>query len=306
MKLAKFFILLSILGIISGINVVSKSKRNESIAEPLVEPAKPPFETFVAGAGIIEANTENINIATQISGVVTEIPVTVGQEIKAGDPLFTIDNSQILAEIEVKNAEVNVAKAEVEESRQQLTLLQKVLDKRAVSAEEYTKRLYALKVQEAKLKFAESAVASLNTELQRHTVRSPIDGTVLQVKIKIGEFAGPQSSGQSQTNSTNSLMIVGNIKPMNVRVDIDENDAWKINGLEKNNKKIAKGYLRGNPQYSFDLELVRIEPYVVPKKSLTGESAERVDTRVMQVVFQLQENHQKLSVGQLVDVFISI
>jgi hypothetical protein len=49
---------------------------------------------------------------------------------------------------------------------------------------------------------------------------------------------------------------------------------------------------------------VRFEPFVVPKKSLTGDSTERVDTRVLQVIYRIEDNKLPLFVGQQMDVFI--
>jgi hypothetical protein len=49
---------------------------------------------------------------------------------------------------------------------------------------------------------------------------------------------------------------------------------------------------------------VRVEPYVVPKRSLTGESTERVDTRVLQVLYRFDPAAMKVYVGQQVDVFV--
>jgi HlyD family secretion protein len=62
--------------------------------------------------------------------------------------------------------------------------------------------------------------------------------------------------------------------------------------------------LRGDPSQGFDLECVRVEPYVIPKKSLTGDNTERVDTRVLQVIYAVKGAKQSLFVGQQVDVFI--
>ncbi len=66
----------------------------------------------------------------------------------------------------------------------------------------------------------------------------------------------------------------------------------------------AQAMVRGNPQVSFPLRFVRIEPYVVPKKSLTGDNTERVDTRVLQVIYAITPAEQPDYVGQQLDVFI--
>ncbi|HWC89944.1 MAG TPA: hypothetical protein VG433_09820, partial [Pirellulales bacterium] len=67
----------------------------------------------------------------------------------------------------------------------------------------------------------------------------------------------------------------------------------------------AKAALRGSPQEVYPLKFVRVEPYVVPKKSLTGDNTERVDTRVLQVIYSVDTRGKRLYVGQQLDVFIS-
>jgi len=49
---------------------------------------------------------------------------------------------------------------------------------------------------------------------------------------------------------------------------------------------------------------VRFEPYVIPKKSLTGDSTERVDTRVLQVIYSIRDGGPSVYVGQQMDVYI--
>ncbi|MBN8526616.1 MAG: HlyD family efflux transporter periplasmic adaptor subunit, partial [Planctomycetes bacterium] len=139
---------------------------------------------------------------------------------------------------------------------------------------------------------AAAARDAARTEVERLTIRAPIDATVLQVKAKPGAFA---PAGQ-----TTSLMVLGCTTPLHVRVDIDENDAWRMRA-----GATAEGCVRGNPSLRAPLRFVRIEPYVVPKKSLTNDPTERVDTRVLQAVFALDPAALPVYVGQQLDVFIA-
>jgi hypothetical protein len=66
----------------------------------------------------------------------------------------------------------------------------------------------------------------------------------------------------------------------------------------------ARAMLRGDPSQEFALRFVRVEPYVIPKKSLTGDNSERVDTRVLQVIYAVQGAKGPLYVGQQLDVYI--
>jgi HlyD family secretion protein len=122
-------------------------------------------------------------------------------------------------------------------------------------------------------------------------VRAPVDGDVLQVNVRQGEYVG--------TPHTQALVVLGNIHRLHVRIDIDEHDIPRFRpGLP------AKASLRGHPEAAYPLNFVRVEPYVIPKKSLTGDNSERVDTRVLQVIYSLDISDKPIYVGQQLDVFI--
>jgi hypothetical protein len=93
--------------------------------------------------------------------------------------------------------------------------------------------------------------------------------------------------------------VLGSLDELLVRIDIDENEAWRV---EKGARATAS--LRGNSSRRADLVFVRIEPYVIPKRSLTGLSTERVDTRVLQVIYSMRADALNAFPGQQVDVFI--
>jgi hypothetical protein len=88
---------------------------------------------------------------------------------------------------------------------------------------------------------------------------------------------------------------------VNVRVDIDEHDIPRFKP-----GAAAMASFRGAPDKKFPLDFVRVEPYVIPKKSLTGDNTERVDTRVLQVIYSLKTEGKPIYVGQQLDVFIDV
>jgi HlyD family secretion protein len=63
-------------------------------------------------------------------------------------------------------------------------------------------------------------------------------------------------------------------------------------------------FVRVNRALETPVQFVRFEPYVVPKRSLTGDTTERVDTRVLQVLYQFHPGDLPVYVGQQMDVFI--
>ena len=95
------------------------------------------------------------------------------------------------------------------------------------------------------------------------------------------------------------LIVLGKLDPLHVRVDIDEADVGRYQSSAR-----AFASLRGQAQTRIPLTFVRIEPYVVPKRSLSGATGERVDTRVLRVIYALPLNTKHAYPGQQVDVFI--
>lgn len=278
----------------------------EPVSQPVAEPAQAPFKTYIAGAGIIEARSDNIAIGASLPGVVDKVLVKVGDKVKTGDALFRLDQRELAAEIEVRRAGEARARAGVAEAEAALTdvktlldLAEAVSDKRAISVEELDRRRNAVAIAGAKVASARAQVASaqadiraVQTNLERLTVRAPVNSEILQVNVRPGEYAATGVLAKP-------LVLLGDLERLHVRVDIDENDAWRF---RPNSGAVAA--LRGNREFRAKLSFVRVEPYVVPKRSLTGDSTERVDTRVLQAIYSFDRAELPAYVGQQMDVFV--
>ena len=298
---------------------------------------------MIAGAGLIEARTENIKVGSPLPGVVIEVLVDVGDQVRSGEPLFRLDDRQILAELHVRKAQlasaqatlaqieelprpeeippsearVRRAEADVVAQRDLLERREKLFVHRAVPEEEVIQRRQSLtsateallqaKAEDQLLKAGSwkhdkvlarvdverqrTLVEQYRTELDRLTIRAPVDGQVLKVDVRLGEYVG--------TPPGQPLMVLGDLSHMHVRVDIDEHD---IPRFRQGIPGVAS--VRGNATKQIPLRFVRVEPYVQPKMSLTGSSVELVDTRVLQVIYALEPGTEGVYVGQQVDVFL--
>ena len=298
--------LLAVAGVVAVFLVAGRNDQAVSPPQVVAPPAVPNFPAYIAGAGIIEASTRNIAISTPVGGVVAAIYVQVGSAVKAGEPLFRLDDRDLLAQLATRRTALQAAKAKVAEAeavlgdvRVQLRLAESITDRRAISIEDLSKRRFAVQLADARLKTAQADVANAQAQVQetetnsdRLTVRAPVDGEILQVNVRLGEYA---PTGVLDT----PLMVMGAVNCLNVRVDIDENDAWRFR-----KGSAARAYLRGNRDLAVDLRFEYVEPYVIPKKSLTGGSTERVDTRVLQVVYSFPSGAIPAYIGQQVDVFV--
>jgi multidrug resistance efflux pump len=278
--------------------------------------------------------------------VVVEVLVKVGDEVAPGKPLFRLDDRDLRGDLEVKKAAlaqsrselvrleaeprpekipvlaatVDGARALVARETDALKRVEETVARKVATEQELIERREALAaaqatlarsqadldlleagswqydrdVAKAALSRAEAEVAKIEVELDRLIVRALVTGRVLQVNVRPGEFVG--------TPANQPLVILGNTDKLHVRVDIDEYDIPRFHaGLP------AMAVPRGNLQEKYPLEFVRVEPFVVPKKSLTGDTTERVDTRVLQVIYQFDPaGKPPLFVGQQVEVFIDV
>lgn len=146
---------------------------------------------------------------------------------------------------------------------------------------------------------AEASVDWVNTELDRLIVRSPADGVVLRVDIREGEFVAGDNA--LAATGPRQPVVLARSGPLQVRVQVDEEDASRVVP-----GAVAEGFVRGRERVRVELRFLRIEPRVVPKTSLTGGTTERVDTRVLYVVYEMAATPTRIYPGQKLDVFIDV
>jgi HlyD family secretion protein len=291
----------------AGHSVISSQPKHEP-SDPPAMPPRSRFEKTVAAIGLVEPSSEIISIGSHRSGVVVEVYVSLWDQVKKDQPLIKLDTRDLEAELAVSKAQleeaesqVQVAEAERAQAQRSFDYAAKLRDSRAISEEEITQRLTGLEITAARIKqtkaaqnLAQARIQLAETEIQRSTVRAPMAATVLQLKIRVGEFV-------SAAAASTAWLTLGETQTLHLRADVDEHEAWRIKSQAE-----ATAHVRGNADLKSQLSFVRFEPLVIPKKSLTGDATERVDTRVLQVIYRLQNpTPAALFVGQQMDVFIA-
>lgn len=284
--------ILALIGLLLAVTMVLIGNRQPPVSRPAAQSPKAPFASYVAGAGIIEASTGNILVGTPVPGIVVELYVSTGSQVNAGDKLFKIDDREQQAQRLLATAKIKEIAVRLAQARSQFELANSVSDKRAISVEELNHRRFAVKLAEAEQVSSQAQVKQIQMDIDRHTVRAPIRGRILQNRMRLGEFVQGGAPGAAS-------MLIGNDDRLFVRADIDENDAWRVQPGAR-----AAAFVRGNPTLHTALKFERVDPYVLPKKSLTGDSTERVDTRALQVIYSFDHTALPVYVGQQVDVFI--
>ena len=263
----------------------------------------------VSGAGVVEPSSELIEVGAQRAGVVTSMLVQAGDRVSKGQLLFTIDDRDAQARLREARAAAQLARERIDSARVEVASAQRLLnlytsveDPRAVAEQQVIDRrsqrdqaAARLEVARAEYEQAQAQVASAQTTAGLHQVRAPRSATVLQVRTRSGEYA---TAGPGPGNS-DPLMVLGETVPLHVRIDVDESE---IDRAALGVPAVISP--RGNAGRRVRATFVRAEPLVVPKRSLTNEASERVDVRVLQLVYALPQEVAGFFVGQQVDAFI--
>jgi len=277
----------------------------------------------VAGTGLIEPSSGSIELASALGGIVRSVLVAPGAPVRKGQLLVQLDDRDAVAEVAVRIAalattqrQAELALAELQDKQALLALYESVVDPRALSREELLRRQGAATQAQVRLRLAQAqqaeASATLNAARVRadhFALRSPMDATVLEVKARPGQYAAAAATGQP----SQALLTMGRTSPLHVRVDIDEADISRL-GLKDGASGTAAARVfgltvtvspRGAAGVSVQGDLVRFEPLVTPKRSLNNAADERVDTRVLQLIFKLPPGTDGFFVGQQVDAYVT-
>jgi HlyD family secretion protein len=349
---------LSILGVLAAVVAAYLFGRERKTQPPVFPPASSPYESAIYANGIIESDQSsgsNINIYPEVSGPITNVFVHEGQEVSAGTPLLTIDESiqkatteqlrlqseaalallnELKAEpraetLAIAEAQVGLAESNLKAASDQYdkdrasydidpkSISKDVLDtandavKQADSALDVARKQYELTKagawsydianQEKQYVALQQAYEAANALLVKFSIKAPIDGVVLSVYAAVGSYVSSQGAFDPYTQAFDQVVIMGPPQEyMAVRAYVDE---ILISRLPSKWHIRAQMSITGS-NVKVPLEFVRVQPYVSPKIELSDERQERVDLRVLPVIFRFQKQDLAVYPGQLVDVYI--
>ncbi|WP_250441694.1 biotin/lipoyl-binding protein [Caballeronia sp. AZ1_KS37] len=150
------------------------------------------------------------------------------------------------------------------------------------------------------LRRAQAAAAAL---LDKYTLRATADGVVLSINAARGAYVSPHGVYETYTQGQAPVIVLGSgLQRLAVRCYVDE---ILIHRLPDLHRLKARMFVRGT-RIEAPLEFMRVQPYVSPKIQLSDQRTERVDVRVLPVVFRIaQPDGVRLYPGQMVDVYIA-
>lgn len=291
--------IIALAGVAFSIFMIQFSGRKPPVSQVLFPPPTSPYAHYLAGDGIIESAYRNIPLGTSFDEIVTDVYVRVGDMVKKGQPLFKLDTRELEARLITALEEQQLAETDYHNQRIQFSFFERLKKKSAVSQQAYQAALYNKRLAKNRLKNAYAAVHVIKTNLDRCITTAPVDGEILQVNVRVGQSVNRVGQSIEGEGSGSSTIIFGDTSVYHLRIDINEEDAWRfIKGAK------ATAFMRGNADIAIPLEFVYVEPYMIPKRSLSGSARERVDTRVLQVVYKFSRDHHPVFIGQQLDVYL--
>ena len=303
----KVIFIAAIIGLLIGIVSAYIFGIEKKPQPPAFSPASNPYTKGIYANGMIESyqtNGANVNIYPEVPGTIAQIFVAEGATIKKGAPLLLIDDSVQRATVAQQKSQVALASANFKSSQDQLDKLRKSseLEPKSVSKNDLDNAGNAVNVAKATIEVAQKQYELAQTLLSKYTVKAPIDGSILSVNAAVGSYVSAQGAYDTYTQGFTPILVMGSSQTyIGVRCYIDE---VLISRLPQASQMHAQMMIRGT-NIIIPLEFVRVQPYVSPKIELSSQRTERVDVRVLPVIFRF-ERPKDINVypGQLVDVYI--
>lgn len=235
MKKSKILIILLILGV-GGYFVYDKffNIKDEKVEFITKKAKKGSFSKKVDATGEIFA-TELIDVGAQVSGQIKKLYVKLGDQVKKGDMIASIDSSTQQNSIDNKEAQLAIYKAQFESAKVALNIAKTQFDrenalfsKNATSKQEFESAKNTYSANSAKIKELEAQIKQTNIELSTAKINlgytkitAPRDGTVVSVQVEEG-----QTVNANQTTPT--IVNIADLSRVKMKMQIAEGDITKI------------------------------------------------------------------------------
>ena len=235
MKKTKILIILLILGVGGYFIYDNFFKIKDEKVEFITKKAKKgSFSKKVDATGEIFA-TELIDVGAQVSGQIKKLYVKLGDQVKKGDMIASIDSSTQQNSIDNKEAQLAIYKAQLESAKVALNIAKTQFDrenalfsKNATSKQEFESAKNTYSANSAKIKELEAQIKQTNIELSTAKINlgytkitAPRDGTVVSVQVEEG-----QTVNANQTTPT--IVNIADLSHVKMKMQIAEGDITKI------------------------------------------------------------------------------
>ncbi len=298
---------IALLGIVAGLVSAYVYHRALPIQAPL-QVTRNPYASGIYAEGIIQSEQrtgDDVNVYPEVAGSVLRIYVHPGSVVARGAPLAAIDDSVQRRVVSADTARIAAVRAARDYQTDQLKILtqQAAIDSRAVSHLALLSAQDNLRIAEQNLRVAIRTRAADAALLRHYVLRAPVPGTVLRSPATVGSYVSPQGVYDTYTRGQDPVVVLQpRSSGLQVKAYLDE---ILVPRLPAAHRIEAQMFIRGGSTTGIPLQFVRIDPYVTPKIELSDQRLEKVDVRVLPIIFRFTPPPgAMLYPGELVDVYI--
>lgn len=260
----------------------------QNAAKADVASVNTPYSAIAAGKVDIEGGL--VDVAARAPGVVKEVFVQEGDEVKAGEILARqedddarLSRNRVAAQLAQAQAQAPILEVQLEAAVREESRLERLIADNATSqqiyeqAQDNTRQLRAqLEAQKASIALVRAQLAEANYQMELYVIRAPTDGTIVR------RYANPGSGA-----STFSVTAMFQLQPNSLRIVRAEVEERSIN-LVKVGQKVEI-VPESAQSTAYPGEVIRIAGVMGARKLRSDDPSERTDERVVEVVVDAEQ-----------------
>lgn len=282
-----------------------EGKTETKTAPRTVAVTKGDIENTVLATGMLEASSL-VSVGAQVSGIIKNVDVKLGQTVKAGDLIVEIDSTN--QENAVKSAEASLANIEAEKAGQEATIAQaqsafdraqNMQAQNLMSAADYESAKATLESAKAKLKSYEAqieqakiSVETAKVDLSHTKITAPSSGTVVAVLVDPGQTINANSTAPT-------VVKIANLDTMEIQAEISEADVIKVAPGQR-----VYFTILGNPDKKIDATLKSVDP--APPELQDSDTIDSGTAIYYDGIFEVPNPDHELRIGMTAKVTIVI
>jgi HlyD family secretion protein len=223
-KKKKILIILGALVVVLIIIVANVLKSGEKTYSVQAEKVtRSDLTSIVTANGRIVPKTD-VQISAYVPAKIIKLPVEEGDEVKKGQLLVQLDDTEYRAAVNRSRAELASAKASMEQSQLTFDRQKELFEKKLTSQESYDMARTELDLAEARYQQAVASLDQANYNLSKTTMTSPMDGIVTSLNAEVGEIV----MIGTMNNPGTVIMTVSDLSEIETEVEVDETDISEV------------------------------------------------------------------------------
>jgi len=247
-------------------------------------------DNLVAGNAVVEPRDRETKVAAAVPGRIATIAVHEGERVSKGALLVQLEDSPERAALQAAEADFAAARARAELSAEAFRRVAQAAKGAAATSDDLDRALRQAQSDSLSAEAYRARRDQARSAWERLGVRAPIDGEILQVKSRAGEY---------ETPGGDPLVVMGDVSVLRARVDVDERDIGRI-ALGNVAFVMADAF----PNEKFTGKVVEIGRRMGRKNVRTDDPTERIDTKIIETVIELDKTNG-LVPGMLVTGYIN-